>query len=280
MKIVDAQVHMWAAGPPSGHHRQVPRFAADELLPEMAAAGVDAALIHPHLPWDPGANELACAAALERPHRFAVLGQLALERPESRALIDTWRDRPGMLGLRFSLTRPEEERWHVDGTMDWLWPAAERAGLPVATMAWRFLPTLASIAERHPALRLIIDHCGLVRAAKGEAAFANLDQLLAVARLPNVALKATGAPGYSTAAYPFRDIHDGLRRIYDAFGPDRFFWGTDLTRMPCTYRECVAMFTEELSWLRGAELAKVMGAGLCDWIGWRGPFEATADDAR
>ncbi|QQS11087.1 MAG: amidohydrolase family protein [Rhodospirillales bacterium] len=172
MKIVDAQVHMWAAGPPSGHHRQVPRFTADELLAEMAAAGVDAALIHPHLPWDPGANELACAAALERPHRFAVLGQLALERPESRALIDTWRDRPGMLGLRFSLTRPEEERWHVDGTMDWLWPAAERAGLPVATMAWRFLPTLASIAERHPALRLIIDHCGLVRAAKGEAAFA------------------------------------------------------------------------------------------------------------
>ena len=63
--------------------------------------------------------------------------------------------------------------------------------------------------------------------------------LLPLAKLPNVAIKATGAPGYSAEQYPFRDIHDGLRRIYDAYGPDRFFWGTDITRMPCTYRQCV-----------------------------------------
>jgi predicted TIM-barrel fold metal-dependent hydrolase len=269
MKIVDAQVHMWAAGPPSSaHHRQVPRFTAAELLPEMDAAGVDAALIHPHLPWDASANELACDAARRDPQRFAVLGQLALDQPASRALIDGWRDRPGMLGLRFSLTQPHEQTWHSDGTMDWLWPAAERARLPVATMAWRFLPTLKAIAERHPELRLIIDHCGLVRAAKDDDAFANLDALLTLAKLPNIAIKATGAPGYSTAPYPFRNIHDGLRRIYDAYGPRRFFWGTDLTRMPCSYRQCVTLFTEELPWLSGRDLELVMGRGLCAWIGW------------
>src|SRR5262245_17520949 len=119
---------MWAAGRPSAHHRQVPVFTDAELLPEMETAGVDAALIHPHLPWDPQANEIACDAARRHPQRFAVLGQLALERPESRALLDGWRKRPGMLGLRFSLTQPDEQNWHQDGTMDWLWPAAERAG--------------------------------------------------------------------------------------------------------------------------------------------------------
>jgi predicted TIM-barrel fold metal-dependent hydrolase len=174
-----------------------------------------------------------------------------------------------MLGLRWALTRPEQQTWHQDGTMDWLWPAAERAGTPIATMAWRFLPLFRQIAERHPALKLIIDHLGLVRSAKGEAAFADLDTLCSLANCPNVAIKATGAPGYSAEAYPFRDIHDGLHRIFDAYGPQRFFWGTDITRMPCSYRQCVTLFTEQLPWLRGNDLEQVMGQGVSDWLGWQ-----------
>lgn len=29
------------------------------------------------------------------------------------------------------------------------------------------------------------------------------------------------------------------------------------------------MFTEEMSWLKGADLEGVMGRGLCDWLGWK-----------
>jgi predicted TIM-barrel fold metal-dependent hydrolase len=273
MTIVDAQVHIWASGTPSGHHRKVPVFTAEELLAEMDAAGVDAAVIHPPVSWDPDANAVAEDAARRYPERFAVLGQVPLDRSdEGRALLAHWRERPGQKGLRYPLVRPEQQNWYRDGTMDWLWPAAEQAGLPVATMAWRFLPEFRAIAERHPNLRLIVDHLGLVRAAQDEAAFANLEELLALARLPNVAIKATGAPAYSSRPYPFRNIHDGLHRIYDAFGPERFFWGTDITRMPCSYRQCVTMFTEELPWLSGRDLELVMGRAVCAWIGWDFPF--------
>ncbi len=68
-------------------------------------------------------------------------------------------------------------------------------------------------------------------------------------------------------------MHDGLQRIFDAYGPDRFFWGTDITRMPCSYRQCVTMFTEELPWLKGQDLEKVMGRGLTKWIGWNYKFD-------
>ena len=47
MLIVDAQVHIWASGTPAPNHRQVATYTKDELLREMDAAGVDAALIHP-----------------------------------------------------------------------------------------------------------------------------------------------------------------------------------------------------------------------------------------
>ena len=33
----------------------------------------------------------------------------------------------------------------------------------------------------------------------------------------------------------------------------RMFWGTDITRMPCSWRKCVTMFTEELPWLSPRE---------------------------
>ena len=79
---------------------------------------------------------------------------------------------------------------------------------------------------------MIVDHCGLNRQRPDAEAFIHLDELVALAKLPNVAVKATGAPHYSTQAYPFRNIQDGLHRIFDAFGPKRFFWGTDITRMP------------------------------------------------
>ena len=45
---------------------------------------------------------------------------------------------------------------------------------------------------------------------------------------------------------PYRRLHPYLRRVYDAFGPRRIFWGADLSRLPCSYRQAVTMFTEEL----------------------------------
>jgi hypothetical protein len=212
MRIVDAQVHIWSSGAPSGNHRQVPVFTAAELLAEMDAAGVDAAVIHPPVSWDPGSNDWqsrrrgAGRSASPCSAKCRSTGRRKARRGSSAgASCRAWWGCATRWCCRSSRT------WHADGTMDWLWPEAERLGLPVATMAWRFLPVFQSVAERHPNLRLIIDHLGLVRSAQDDAAFANLGELLALARLPNVAVKATGAPGYSTAPYPFRNIHDGLR---------------------------------------------------------------------
>jgi predicted TIM-barrel fold metal-dependent hydrolase len=92
--------------------------------------------------------------------------------------------------------------------------------------------------------------------------------LLALAKYPNVAVKATGQAGYAEDKYPFRSLHPHLHRCFDAFGPERMFWGTDITRMPCSWRQCVTLFTEELPWLKGRDLDLVMGEAVCNWLGW------------
>ena len=120
------------------------------------------------------------------------------------------------------------------------------------------------IAQRHRGLKLIIDHFG-----RPDKTWSNLPDLVAAAKHPNVALKATGAPSYSGEAYPYRDIHGNIRKLYDAFGPERLFWGTDITRMPCSWKQCVTMFTEELPWLSAKDKDLIMGRALCNWLGWK-----------
>lgn len=273
MLIVDAQVHIWTSGTPVHVHRQVSAYTQDELLRDMDAAGVNAAVLHPPS-WDPRANEVAIEAARLHPDRLAVLGFFDASRGEDRSLIDNWKKQPGMLGLRFAFLRSGEESWLEDGTMDWVWPAAERAGLPVGLLVPNHLGHVARIAAQHPKLKLLIDHMARPRGSKDEASFAGLGDLLALARYPNVAVKASGVPSYSSEPYPYRNIQPYLEQIFGAFGPTRMFWGTDITRMPCSYRQCVTLFTEELPWLKGRDLELVMGRALCDWIGW--PLTARA----
>ena len=279
MLIVDAQVHIWGADtperrwPPGNAHRahRPQPFSAEDLLTEMAAAGVDRAVIVPPS-WEGDRNDLALAAAQAHPDRFAVMGRPPLDalRPggaDPHAL-DCWRAQPGMLGIRVTTAGAGERALFTDPAGDWLWQAAEHAALPAMVSGPGLLPEIGRLAQRHPGMRLVIDHLALVRDAKDEAAFGDLDDLLALARHPNVAAKASALPRYSSEPYPYRRLHPFLRRVFDAFGPERFFWGTDMTGIPCTYRQAVTLFTEELPWLRDS-LDLVMGRALCAWLGWK-----------
>ena len=67
----------------------------------------------------------------------------------------------GMLGLRFTFHTKEQQKFLTSGAADWLWPAAEAAGVPLMVHPPHSLPLIDAIAERHPNLRLVIDHLGL-----------------------------------------------------------------------------------------------------------------------
>ena len=77
----------------------------------------------------------AVEAARQHPDKFAILGHFPSSGRRTAALIDTWKQQPGMLGLRFTFNQPHQQSWWTDGTLDWLWAAAEQAGLPIGLLA-------------------------------------------------------------------------------------------------------------------------------------------------
>ena len=111
MQIVDAQIHLWGSGLPSNQsHRQVTAFTPEEAIALMDEGGVDAAVIHPP-GWDPNSTDMAFAAVRNYPGRFAIMGSVPLDRPESRDRIVGWRSQPGMLGLRYGFLTDPARRW-------------------------------------------------------------------------------------------------------------------------------------------------------------------------
>jgi predicted TIM-barrel fold metal-dependent hydrolase len=157
----------------------------------------------------------------------------------------------------------------TEGRMDWLWDEAERHGIPIMVLVPHSLTHLIDrVAERHPDLKLVMDHLALTRNTKDEEAFRALDNLLALAKRANVAVKASALPCFTNDVYPYRRLHPHIRRVYDAFGPRRMFWGTDFSRLPCSYRQAVTMFTEEIPWLSAEDKTWIMGRAVCEWLGW------------
>ena len=267
MAIIDAQIHLWRKGTATPPHLTRP-YLVEEAIRDMDAAGVDGDVIHPPASWDPDSNEQAIEAFQAYPDRFRILGYPPLDRPDSPQIIADWMRKPGMLGARFYFNKPHMRTWPTDGTLDWLWPAAEKAQMPMALLAADWLPEFGRIAKRHPGMKLMVDHMGTLRGAKGDAAFPNMKQLLALAKFPNVAVKLTGGPFYADDAYPFKSLHKHYRAMYDAFGPRRLFWGTDITKMPCSWRQCVTHF-QEIDWIPEADKKLIMGDAVCDWLGWK-----------
>jgi L-fuconolactonase len=277
VQIIDSQVHIWAENTPArpwapnmeGRAHLDEPLSAEKLLGMMKEAGVDAAiLVPPSLEGD--RNDLALAAARRFSDRFAVMGRIDLAKPQSRATLASWREQPGMLGLRLTFHRPDTRPQLTDGTADWLWGAAEKHAIPVMVHAPEHLPKLAEIAERHPDLTLIVDHMGFARATMDANAPAGAARVAALARWPNVFVKVSALPCFSSEPYPFRNLNEPLRRVIEAFGPRRCFWGTDLSRTleHCSYRQGVTHFTEELDFLSADDLDWIMGRGLRACLRW------------
>lgn len=278
MLITDAQAHVWKADSPE---RPWPAGGADYahgtddytdqmLIDEMEKAGVHRAVLVPPS-FEGDYNDVCQQAAIDHPDRFAVMGRISLDDPASRELVSTWRDQPGMLGIRLTFSRLNHRAWLEDGTADWLWPAAEAAGVPLMVFAPGLVDKLRPIAQRHPGLRLVIDHVGIHTELRDDEIDGPINQTIGLADLDNVAVKLTSLPSVVTESYPFPSLHDRIARIVEAFGPERSFWGCDVTRLPCTYRQGVTLFTEELDFLDDRDLDWIMGRGIETWLGWDVP---------
>jgi predicted TIM-barrel fold metal-dependent hydrolase len=273
--IVDAQAHLWKAESDDwkwvpGRKPQLPDpFTIERLVALMDEGGIDRAIIVPPS-WPGDRNDYGLEAARRHPNRFAVMGRLPIQDPASVKFLPAWMAQPGMLGIRLTFMR-EQASMLTSGSADWFWPAAEKAGIPVMFFAPDNILRFAAIAERHPGLTLIIDHMSLMlETAKERRIPAAIDEVVKLAKYPNVSIKLSSAPNFSHEDYPWRDMSEPIKRCFGAYGPKRCYWGTDLTNTlaKATYRQRVTHFTETLDFLSEEDKDWVMGKAIMARLNW------------
>lgn len=264
MVVCDAQVHAPEIPNPSVAHG----INFDELLVEMAAAGVDRAVIIPL--GDATSVNPSLDFARRAPQKFVVVDRIQVEHSMLEGALADIKSLPGVKGVRVAFNRePARSLLHNDG-VEWLWRAAQALDFPVMIGAAHSLHKVGEIAARYPNLRLAIDHMGLIpfHTYSESELIAAVLPLLSLARYPNISVKASALPSSVAEPYPFRSIHEPLRRVFEAFGSKRVFWGSDLTRLPCSYLECRRLFTDELPYLSESDKEWIMGRAICEWLEW------------
>ncbi len=290
MLITDAQVHVWEAHRPDRpwplENQGKPSFVAVpgarphraepidglEMISMMNSAGVSRAIIVPPSPVG-DSNLFALETAAKYPGRFLVMGRFNPTAAGALAELPTWRDQAYMAGIRMTFHKPEWANWFAEGVLEGFWHSCEKYRIPVMLLAPGRMTEIDRIASQYPNLTLIVDHLGMHSHHRDAECGEDLKTVLPLARHPNVSIKTSAVPCYTTEPFPFRNFNGYLEAIYQSFGPRRMLWGSDVSRLPCTYIEAVTHFTETLDFISQEDLPWVMGRSLSALLRWTEPNE-------
>ena len=232
LEIVDVQIHEPTLGrrPDDSVKDDISLWQLELAREAMDASGVDIALAV--------VNERFIDLAHKRyPGRFPGVNTFNVGRPNIESEVDRIRAHPAMVAGRALIAdantakiRPEFEK----GAFDPLYAAAEAAGLPMFNSTHGNSAKMARVAEKFPKLTLIIDHIGVAQSPVSPPetmTWGPFEDLLKLAKYPNVYVKLCGAPLLSQKGFPYDDVWPNLNRLFAAFGYNRIMWGSDFTRL-------------------------------------------------
>ncbi|GAA3557471.1 amidohydrolase family protein [Microlunatus spumicola] len=233
--IIDSHLHVWDLdrSPYSWIDRDVPpfnrTFTFGEVAPQLEQNGVDAVILV-QADDDDRDTDLMLEVADARPEVVGVVAYIPLERPaEAAARLEVLLQNPYVVGIR-NLThdRPDPD-WVLRPDVDETLGLIEQAGLPwdhVAVLP-RHLEHVATISERHPDLRIVIDH--LAKPPIGEDSVEPWWSLIGIAaQNPLVHAKISGLyPGSNPASWSVDGLQPFVDRALEVFGPSRLMYGGD-----------------------------------------------------
>ena len=236
LEIIDAHQHVWDPtrasyswlGPELGPINRVMEF--DELRPSLERAGVTSTVLVQSAD-NAEDTELMFEVAAANPEIAAIVAYVPLDRPEDaeRDLAELRRN-PLVAGIRNLIHNQPDPDWLLRPEVDAGLGVLERAGVTfdVVAVLPRHLELVPILSERHPGLRMVIDHLG--KPPVGLDSQEPWWQFIAdAAKNPMVYAKVSGL--YSATAHAGVWTPETVRPFFlhacEVFGPGRLMYGGD-----------------------------------------------------
>jgi L-fuconolactonase len=263
---IDAHFHSWqlARGDYGWLTPALGLIYRDVSVPDWQAqaqtCGVTGGLLVQAAPTEAETGHLL-ALAEQHPSVLGVVGWVDWLAPDAAQRIDTLARHPKLKGLRPMLQDIPDPDWILQPALQPLLVQMAELGLVFdALVKPVHLPRLLSLAQRHPTLRIVIDH-----AAKPDIAAGTwqpwADDLQCLAEQTNAVCKLSGMLTEAGADPVPQVCRPWAEHVLACFGPSRVLWGSDwpvleLAGSYAGWWQACQQFTEHLT---EAERAAVFG---------------------
>jgi L-fuconolactonase len=268
--IIDGHVHIWPEPRPGYEGRDVPGFPfpsdlaghAEALIAELDAHGV-AHAIAVQSPWWVHDNRYLIEARDRYPDRITAVACLPLMLAGAdldRECRHVGYDR--MAGLRVHVSGPGSLDIFASDALDPIYRGLADRGLPLLVLSRQHAAhdLYGRVARNFPGMAVVVDHLGYATAPFGGTP-ATKENFLRLSEHANIHVKLALHHQHSVETYPWTDLHPFQRRILDAFGPERAFWGSNWPMKPddVSYTQRIEVLSCNFPFRDAGEREWVMG---------------------
>lgn len=201
-------------------------FQPADLEPLLEDAGMDGTIL---VQAAPTRAETQYLLDLANRHAFikGVVGWADFEAATAAEDIATLADHPRLVGLRPMIQDIADDSWMLDPRLTPAFRAVIDNDLTFDALIFpRHVRNLLRLAERHPDLRLVIDH-----GAKPQIRDRDFDswsgEIDLLARETPAFCKLSGLVTEASDSWTPDDIAPYAHHLLNAFGPERVIWGSD-----------------------------------------------------
>jgi L-fuconolactonase len=234
---IDAHQHYW--DPRRGDYGWMPPddpvltrvYGPADLAPDLAAAGIERTVLVQAAPTVAETDYLL-ELAESTPSVAAVVGWIDFEDRAQLGQIERWRRHPKFAGLRPMIQDIPDTSWMLRDEVQWAYAALADLDLTFDALGFsRHLPNFLQVMQRHPGLRVVIDHAMKPRirdhgsAEREFAAWA--EGMKRLAGETGAFCKLSGLVTEATADWCDDDLAPYAAVVLEAFGPARVMWGSD-----------------------------------------------------
>ncbi len=229
---IDAHVHVWTSdtrryplAPGYAKDRMaIASFTPEELFAHARPCGVRRVVLI-QMSYYGFDNSYMLDMMHKYPGVFSGVGRVdesADARETMRALA-----RQGVRGFRIVSGDQSPDQWLGGEGMTAMWKCGADEGLAICPlMNPQFLPALDAMCQKFPQTPVVVDHFARI-GADGQVRARDLDNLCGLARHKGLRVKLSAFYALGKKQSPYLDLAPMIRRLLDAFGPERLMWASD-----------------------------------------------------
>lgn len=266
MKRVDAHQHFWLLSrgdygwltPGLGAiHRD---FLPSDIEPLLARHAIAATVLVQAAPTE--AETLYMLSLADR-HPFVegVVGWTDFAAPDAPAAIARLARHPKLKGLRPMIQDIADVDWMLRPELEPAFRALVANDLVFdALVLPRHLDNLLRLHQRHPDLRVVVDHCAKPAIASGD--FTGwADGMRHIAAETSAACKLSGLVTEAGAEWAVERLRPYVDHVLSVFGPERVLWGSDwpVCTLAASYDDWVAATDRLLEGCSDDERQAILG---------------------